>query len=40
MGFLGDLGLSAANGVLSVIGNKISSDTARKNLDYQMEKYY
>ena len=40
MGFLGDLGLSAANGVLSIIGNKISSDTARKNLDYQMDKYY
>ena len=40
MGFLGDLGLSAANGVLSVVGNQIASNTARKNLDYQMEKYY
>lgn len=40
MGFLGDLGLSAANGVLSVVGNEIASNTARKNLDYQMDKYY
>lgn len=40
MSFLGDLGLSAANGVLSVVGNQIASSSARKNLDYQMEKYY
>ena len=44
MAFLGDLALAAApsvaNGVLSVFGNKMASDTARKNLDYQMEKYY
>ena len=40
MSFLGDLGLAAVNGGISLLGNKISSDTAKDNLDYQMDRYY
>ena len=40
MSFLGDLGLAAFNGGISVLGNQISSNSARGNLDYQMDRYY
>lgn len=41
MGLLGDAAGSLGINILtSAIGNEISSDTARKNLDYQMNRYY
>ena len=40
MSFLGDLGLAGVNAGLSLVGNEIANNNSRKNLDYQMDRYY
>lgn len=40
MGFLEDLSLAGVNAGLSLVGNKISQQTSRENLDYMMSRYY